>query len=174
MATHSYTSRRELEEYHFNPLAVILVPLLLLTLQAILPRIWAPLAILELPLIAVIFFSVARRNPIFGALTGAGIGLVQDALTGQPIGIFGITKSLIGYGASSIGVQVDVENLTTRTLMNFVFSILQSGLLYLVHRVLMGDAHTHIRWGYELLRAAINSVLAVPLFALLDRLKQRD
>ena len=87
MATRSYTSRRELEEYHFNPLAVVLVPLVLIGLQALLPKLWAPLIILDLPLIAVIFFSVARRNPIFGALTGAVIGLAQDALTGNPVGI---------------------------------------------------------------------------------------
>ena len=73
-----------------------------------------------------IFFAVARRSPIYGAMTGAAIGLLQDALTGQPIGINGMAKSIIGYAASSIGVQVDVENLTTRVLMNFGFSLLQS------------------------------------------------
>ena len=174
MATRSYTSRRELEEYHFNPLAVILVPLGLIALQAELPRLWAPFSILELPLIAVIFFSVARRNPIFGALTGSAIGLLQDALTGNPVGIYGICKSLIGYAGSSIGVKVDVENLTTRLLMNFVFSLVQSGLLFLIHRYLMGDHSFRERILYELLRAAVNTAIAIPLFLLLDRLKQRE
>lgn len=174
MATQSYTSRRELEEYHFNPLAGILVPLIFVALQALLPRLWAPLIILDLPLIAVIFFSVARRNPIFGALTGSAIGLLQDALTGNPVGIYGICKSLIGYAGSSIGIRVDVENLTTRLLMNFVFSLLQSGLLFLIHRFLIGDHDYRERVPYELLKAAVNTGVAVPLFLLLDRLKKRE
>ena len=174
MATRSYTSRRELEEYHFNPLAVVLVPLALIALQALLPRLWPPLIILDLPLIAVIFFSVARRNPIFGALTGSAIGLVQDALTGNPVGIYGICKSLIGYAGSSIGIKVDVENLTTRLLMNFVFSLLQSALLFLIHRYLLGDHTYRERLPYEVLKAAVNTAVAIPLFLLLDRLKQRE
>ena len=174
MATRSYTSQRELEEYHFNPLAIIFVPLALIALQVLLPKLWPPLIILDLPLIAVIFFSVARRNPSFGAFTGSLIGLVQDALTGNPIGIYGICKSLIGYAGSSIGIRVDVENLTTRLLMNFVFSLLQSCLLFLIHRFLMGDRTFRERLPYELLKAAVNTAVAIPLFLLLDRLKQRE
>lgn len=174
MATRSYTSRRELEEYHFSPLAMIFVPLGLVLLQVLLPKIIPGLLILNLPLIAVVFFAVGRRNPIFGALTGAVIGLVQDALTGQPIGIYGLANTIIGYAASSIGVQVDVENLTTRLLMNFVFSMLQSVLLFLIHRTMLGEAGTHVLWAHELIRAAINTALAIPLFLLLDRLKLRE
>ena len=125
MADHSYTSRRELEQYHFSSVVTLLVPLVFLLLQHYLPKVFPRLLILDLPLIAVIFFAVARRNPIFGAITGACIGLFQDALTGQPIGINGVAKTLVGYGASSIGVQVDVENLTLRILMLFAFSLLQ-------------------------------------------------
>ena len=174
MPTHSYTSRRELEEYHFSPVVVVLVPLGLLLLQAYLPKIWRPLSLLELPLLAVIFFAVARRNPIFGAVIGAVIGLVQDALTHQPIGINGIAKSIIGYAASSIGVQVDVESQATRMLMTFGFSLLQSGLLFLIHRLLLGETAYRILWLHELLRAAINTALAIPLYLVLDTAKRRD
>jgi len=174
MATHSYTSRRELEEYHFSPAITLLVPFTLILLQAFLPKVFPRLLILDLPLIAVIFFAVARRNPIVGTLTGAAIGLVQDAITGQPIGINGIAKSVIGFAASSIGVQVDVENMTTRILMNFCFSLVQSGLLFLINRLLIGVRGEHLMWAHELIRAGINTVVALPLFLLLDRAKQRD
>ena len=39
----------------------------------------------------------------------AAIGLLQDALTGRPIGVNGMAKSVIGYIAASIGIQIDVE-----------------------------------------------------------------
>lgn len=174
MATRSYTSRRELEEYHFGAAATVLVPLALVLLQAYLPLVWFRLEILELPLIAVIFFAVSRRSPIWGALTGAAIGLLQDALTGQPLGINGMAKAIIGYAAASIGVQVDVEALTTRALMSFLFSLLQSGLLYLIRHNLLGFPGERLLWLHELLRAGVNVLLAVPLFMLLDRAKRRD
>jgi rod shape-determining protein MreD len=174
MATHSYTSRRELETYHFHPLVAVLVPLAALLLQAFLPKIFPRLVILDLPLIAVIFFSVARRSPVAGTITGTVIGLLQDALTHQPIGVNGIAKAIIGYAASSIGVQVDVENLTTRILMNFVFSVLQSLLLYLINRHLLGLHETHLLWVHEAIRALINTAVAIPLFLLLDRVKLRE
>jgi rod shape-determining protein MreD len=174
MPDHSYTSRRELEEYRFSSVVAISVPLLLILLQAYLPKIFPRLMILDLPLLAVIFFAVARRNPIVGALTGAAIGLVQDALTGQPIGINGIAKTVIGYIASSIGVQVDVENLITRVLMIFGFSMLQALMLFVIERVMLGNQELHLLWLHELLRAALNTAVAIPLFLFLDRFKLRD
>ena len=114
MPSRSYTSRRELEEHHFHPAVTLLVPLAAILLQALLPKPFPRLAILDLPLIITIFFAVSRRSPIAGALTGATIGLLQDALTAQPIGVNGIAKTIIAYAAASIGVQVDVESLTTR------------------------------------------------------------
>ncbi len=174
MQTHSYTSRRELEEYHFSLPVTVLVPFALILLQVLLPKVFPKLAILELPLIAVIFFAVSRRNPISGALTGTAIGLVQDALTGQPIGINGIAKAVIGYIASSIGLQVDVENIVLRFLMAFGFSLLQSGLLFVINRLLLGVPGYRLLWVHELIRAGIMTVIAVPVFLLLDRFKLRD
>lgn len=174
MATHSYTSRRELEQYSFSLWVTVLVPLALLFLQAFLPKVFPRLLILDLPLLAVIFFAVARRNPIAGCVTGAVIGLLEDLLTHQPVGINGMAKAMVGYAASSIGVQVDVENITTRVLMNFGFSALQSVLLYLINRRLLGVPGYHFLWLHELVRAGLNTAVAIPLFAVMDRLKRRD
>ena len=174
MATHSYTSRRELEEHSFSPAVAILVPLAAIVLQALLPRPFPRLAILDLPLIVTVFFAVSRRSPAAGAATGAVIGLLQDALTNQPIGVNGMVKSVIGYIAASIGIQVDVESLGTRVLMNFGFFLIDSLLLYLINRRLLGLTSFHILWVHELLRAAINTVVAVPIFFLLDNAKRRE
>jgi len=173
MAIRSYTSRSEFEQYRFNPFVTVLVPFALILIQAYLPAIFPRFLILDLPLIAVIFFAVARRNPILGALTGACIGLFQDMLTGQPIGINGIAKTVIGYAASSIGLQVDVENITTRVLMNFCFSILQSGLLYLIEHYMLGLTGK-LAWLHELYRAIFNTLIAIPIFLMLDRTKRRE
>jgi rod shape-determining protein MreD len=172
MATRSYTSRRELEQHSFHPAVTLLVPIGAILLQALLPKPFPLLAILDLPLIITIFFAVSRRSPVAGALTGAVIGLLQDALTAQPIGINGIAKTVIGYAAASIGLQIDVENLSTRILMNFGFTILNSILLFLINRRLIGLSDFHLVWFHELIRAVINTIIAIPVFFMLDRAKR--
>ncbi len=174
MPEHSYVSRRELEQYHFHPAVTVLAPLLCILLGATLPRFWTRLDILELPLIATVFFAVSRRNPVAGAITGTLIGLLQDALTAQPFGVFGIAKTIIGYIGASVGFNVDVENILNRLLFNFVASLLQSGMLFLIRRHMLGIGTEHLEPGYDLLRAAVNTAVAVPVFFLLDRFKVRD
>lgn len=173
MATRSYTSRRELDEHTFHPAVALLVPVAFIILQALLPKPFPKLAILDLPLIATIFFAVGRRSPIAGTLTGTAIGLLQDALTNQYIGINGITKALIGYAAASIGFKVDVESIPTRLLMIFAFCLAQSGLLYLIQNHLLGQG-VHMMWLHELLRAVVNTVVAIPIFFLLDRTRSDE
>jgi rod shape-determining protein MreD len=174
MPDHSYTSRRELEEYRFSAVVALVVPLILLLLQAFVPKIFPQTLMVDLPLLAVIFFAVARRNPIAGALTGAAIGLLEDALTGLPIGINGIAKAVIGYIGSSIGVQIDVENLITRVLMIFGLSLLQSAMLLFINRMLLGNYQVQALWVHELIKAGLNTAVGLPLFLFLDRFKLRD
>src|SRR6185312_11648301 len=90
MPEHSYSSRRELDQYVFHPAVTVLVPVAAVLLQSVLPRLWLRLENLDLPLIIVIYFAVSRRSPIAGTITGTVIGLLQDGLTGRPFGINGI------------------------------------------------------------------------------------
>ena len=155
MAELSYTSRREIDQYGFHPAVTLLAPLGCILLQA------------------TIFFAVARRSPIAGAVTGSLIGLVQDGLTNHPFGVNGITKALIGYGAASLGFAVDVDNMLNRAMLLFSFSLVQSLLLYIITRWLLGDI-VRLHFGHQLLAALANTVVGVPLFFLLDRFKTRD
>ncbi len=121
-----------------------------------------------------LFFAISRRSPIAGTATGAAIGLLQDVLTNQPIGVNGMAKAVIGYAGASLGSQIDVDNLATRTLLSFGFSLLQSMLLYLIERRLLGLRAFHLLWLHELLRAVANTVVAIPVFLLLDRWKHQE
>jgi rod shape-determining protein MreD len=174
MAEHSYTSRRELDQYGFNPAVTLLAPLACILLQAMLPRVVPQFQILDLPLIAVIFFAVARRSPIAGAATGTLVGLFQDGLTSLPFGVNGISKGVIGYIAASIGFAFDMDNLLNRFLLNFGFSLLQSGMLYAIGCGLLGDRRFALQPLHELIRATANAAVAIPVFYLLDRFKVRE
>jgi rod shape-determining protein MreD len=174
MPSLSYTSRRELEEHSFSPAVTLLVPIAAIVVQVLLSKLYWRFSMLDLPLIVTIFFAVSRRSPAVGTLTGAAIGLLQDALTGRPIGVNGMAKSVIGYIAASIGIQVDVDSLTTRVVMNFGFSFLNSVILFLIGRRLLGQTGIHMQWIQELLRALANTVIAIPVFLLLDMTKRPE
>jgi rod shape-determining protein MreD len=173
MPEHSYTSRRELDQYGFHPAVTLLVPVAAVLLQTELPRLWRPLNILDLPLIVVIFFALARRSPIAGTITGTFIGLLQDGLTNLHLGIYGIAKAIIGYLSASVGFTVDVDNLINRIAMNFFFSLLQSGMIYVIFRFLVADPRP-LQPLHELLRAVVNTAVSIPIFLMLDRFRHRD
>ena len=174
MVTRSYMSRREAEQQSFHLLATVLIPVVAILLQVMLPKVFPRLAILDLPLIVTLFFAVSRRSPIAGTMTGAIIGLLQDLLSGMYIGVNGMAKSIVGYAAASLGSRIDVENTTTRAVLTFLFSLLQSGLLYLIERRLLGIHGSPLLWIHELIRALVNLLVAVPVFLLLDRWKIQE
>ena len=89
-----------------------------------------------------IFFAMARRSPIAGLFTGAFIGLAQDMLGHNPIGIYGIAKTVVGYGASSLGVKLDVENAGARLLVTLGFYLIHSAVYFTVAHGLVNMTQT--------------------------------
>jgi rod shape-determining protein MreD len=164
----TYTSGEQVEVYRFSIPATVLVPLIALFLQAWLPLKLHFFSIFDLPLLVTIFFAMARRSQIAGLVTGGLIGIVQDALTHQPIGLYGISKTLIGYGASSLGIKIDVENSGARLLLTLFFFTIHKVIYFTIARGLVEWS-----WSRELGSGLANAVLGVFLYAVLDRLKQR-
>lgn len=161
------------EVYRFPLWAMVLVPMVALLLQASLP-LWVPrAAVLDLPLLATVYFASNRRDQTVGLLMGAIIGLAQDSLGPGPIGVFGMVKTVIGYLASSLGARIDVEHPGSRLLIVFVFFYIHLGLFWTLEHVLLERA---VEFGglSSLLVALVNSVSAVLIFKLLDRLRQRE
>jgi rod shape-determining protein MreD len=167
-------TREGIEVHRFSIIASVLIPLFAIFLQASLPLRLSFFSVFDLPLLVTIFFAVARRNPLAGTITGCLIGLAQDSLAyqHQPIGLFGISKTVVGYLASSIGVKVDVENPGSRLLMTFSFYLLHRGIYQAVRH--MARMPLEFNWGHELGAALSNAVFAVALFIVLDRYKQRS
>ncbi len=168
----TYTSKEQIEVYRFGIPVTIIAPLIALFLQAFLPLRFPWFAYLDLPLLMVIFFAVARRNPVTGLLTGAIIGILQDSLTHHPLGLFGIANTVVGYGASSLGVKLDVENAGSRFLVTVFFFGIHEVVYFAVAR---GLVRLNLQWSmpHEIASAVVNGIMAVLLFHLLDRFKQR-
>lgn len=169
----TYTSGEQVEVYRFSIPVTIGVPLLALFLQAFIPLRFPRFAVyVDLPLLVTIFFAMARRNPISGLLTGAVIGLAQDMLGRNPIGIYGIAKTVVGYGASSLGVKLDVENPGARFLVTLGFYLVHSAVYFTVARGLV-NINQSWSWFHGILAGMANAALGVMLYFVLDKFKQR-
>lgn len=165
--------RRDLEIRRYPILVYALTPLTALVLQAWLPRVLGGYAWFDLPLVVTVYFALGRRSPIQGTLMGAAMGLFEDALGHHAIGVNGVAKTLAGFLAASVGVRIDVENHTIRLVLNFLLSLLSSGVVVFVSRFLLGLDYEW-RWYTALFTALGNSLIALVLFPLLDRLQIKD
>ncbi len=173
MSILSADSRRDMEIRRYPVLVYALVPLASLVLQAWLPRVVGRYDWFDLPLVITVYFALGRRNPIQGTIMGAGMGLFEDALSHHAIGVNGIAKTVVGFLAASVGIRIEVENNIVRLLLNFSLSLLSSAIYLFIYRVLLGLA-LDWSWLTELMRAVGNSLIAVVLFPLLDRLQMRE
>ncbi|HEV2484987.1 MAG TPA: rod shape-determining protein MreD [Terracidiphilus sp.] len=165
--------RHDLEIRRYPLLLYVLVPLTALVLQAWLPRVLGSYAWFDLPLVVTVYFALGRRSPIQGTIMGAAMGLFEDALSHHAIGINGIAKTTVGFLAASFGVRIDVENHTIRLILNFLLSLLSSAIFVFVYRVMLG-LDLKWQWFTEVFRAIGNSLIAMVLFPLLDRLLIRE
>ncbi len=166
-------SRRDMEIRRYPLLAYALVPLASLVLQAWLPRVVGRFDWFDLPLVITVYFALGRRSPIQGTIMGACMGLFEDALSHHPIGINGVAKTVVGFLAASVGIRIEVENHVIRLLLNFSLSLLSSAIYFFTYRFLLG-LNFEWSWLTELMRAVGNSLIAIVLFPVLDRLQIRE
>ena len=141
--------------------------------QVYVPRFLGYLSYLELPLLVTVYFSLMRRSPTSGVLLGAAIGLAQDSLSANPLGMFGMVKTLVGYFAGTASQRMDVETPGSRLVLACFFFIFHQFFYWVLGRALLGQPIT-LELPQTLLMAVLNALVAVPLFHILDKLKVSD
>jgi rod shape-determining protein MreD len=162
-----------IEVHKFRGGSIALATIIAVFLQTSVPVHFPKFAILDLPLLLTIYFGLSRRNPSTGLLLGMTIGLLQDSLSGPtvPIGLYGIAKTVIGYLASSIGARLDTEHPIARFALTVIFFGVHQGIVILTRRLLLAQPEPwftmHLAIG-----AAVNAVVGVFLFMLLDKLRK--
>src|SRR5207248_9665656 len=111
-------------------------------------------------------------SQISGILVGALVGLAQDSLSKNPLGMFGIVKTLVGYFAASVGVRLDVDHGLLRFVVSFFFYVFHQFFYWVMARALLGQQQLVFEWQKTLALAALNAIVAVALFHFLDRLRE--
>lgn len=153
-----------------RPWVVVLAPLIAILFQVYVPQLISYLSYLELPLLVTIYFSLNRRSPIAGTLFGAAVGLIQDSLSHQPIGMFGIVKTLVGYFAGSVSLRFDVENVYIRFILSFFFFFFHQFFNWVLARALLGQS-VDFSPQQNFVVGLLNAAVAIPLYLILDKLK---
>lgn len=154
-----------------KPAVMVLVPLIAILFQVYVPRFFQYLGYLELPLLVTVYYALMRRQPIPGLLFGAIVGLGQDSLNQHPIGMYGIVKTLVGYFAASVSMRFDVDNPIFQFLLGLFFFFFHQFFYWVESRALLGqqiDFNVQQTFLFGLLNAAV----ALPLFMVLDRMKE--
>lgn len=164
------SSPRKNKAERFRLVWLVIIPLIAILFQVYVPRFVSILSYLELPLLITVHFALGRRGPISAVFYGMSIGLVQDSLSHQPIGMFGIVKTLVGYFAASVSLRFDVENPIVTFILSFFFYFFHQFFYWVLARALLGEAMIFDAQ-QTLLFGLLNAAVALPLFRVLDKLK---
>ncbi len=167
-------SEGNVEVHKYYGGVVTVVALLAIVIQAFLHRYGRWAEFFDLPLLVTIYFGVSKRNPVSGMLLGAVIGIAQDALShDNPIGLYGIAKTIIGYVSSSVGARIDTEHPASRFALVFALYHVHQVVYASVERVLL-NRPTPFFTVHLLIVSLVSAVIAVILFSLLDRLRRQS
>ena len=150
-------------------LRVLLTVVLALTLQMTLARFavggrW----VFDLVLVGVVYAAL-YWGPVAGMWTGTLGGLMQDALSGDVIGLGGFAKTVAGFGAGVAGGQFIVARPFARAgtvaAVTVVHRLIIIGMLAAVDQEWKGVA-----WAALLMEVGLNATAGFVAFQLTDRL----
>ncbi len=168
-------ARRSAEQSWFSRFQA--VALLAITMLAIIGKFYLPRLLphtewLELPLLLTVYFGLMRRSQIQALFFGAFVGLAEDSLSPAniPIGMYGITKTLVGYFAASVSLRFNVETRLMRFVLSFFFFFFHAFFYWAMRRALLGQI-VPFNPQDKLVDGVLNAIVALPLFAILDRMK---
>lgn len=118
--------------------------------------------VFDLVLVSVVAAGL-QWGPVAGLLGGSIGGLLQDVLAGGVVGVGGLTKTLVGFGAGFIGAQFVMTQATGRALVvAFATPIHRIAMMAIVAMI---DQHwPGVSWGAMLAEVGINTLVAFAAF----------
>lgn len=156
----------------FQVVALAALTLIAIVGKFYLPRLLPHTEWLELPLLLTVYFGLMGHSQIASLFFGAFVGLAEDSLSpaNLPIGMYGITKTLVGYFAASVSVRFNVENSVIRLVLCFFFYFFHAFFYWIMRRALLGQI-VPFDPQETFVHGTLNALVAIPLFAVLDRMK---
>lgn len=149
--------------------AVLVIIVLMVALQVVLTLYFPRLGMVDLPLIAVIYLTIAKESLLWTIFSGSAIGFLQDSLSLSALGMNGFTKISVGCLAYLANSIFAIDRVTTRFGLLFISSMLSS-LLFLLLRIMFLNRNEAIGGERLLVSGAVNALVGLPLFYFFDRI----
>ena len=122
----------------------------------------------DLILVAVVYVSLIS-GPMTGLLSGAAAGLAQDALSSGLIGIGGLSKTVVGFLAGTVGSQFIVTQPLPRFVVFVAATIVHAAISFGLYLILdlrqFGSPYAAVAG-----QALANAVVGVVVFQLAELL----
>ncbi len=116
----------------------------------------------DLVVVAVVYVAL-RWGATAGVIGGTLGGLLQDALAGTTIGVGGLAKTVIGFGAGVVGSQFILSRPFPRALLVAVATLLARGLMVALYALV--DLHwPGVSWVAMLSETALNALAAFAVY----------
>lgn len=106
---------------------VISITLVSVFLQLLLTKHLEFFYLLDIPLIAVVYFGTYKSR-VESCLIGGVIGLIQDSISGLPLGMNGFSKTFLGYLSASASKRLVMEQFGILLCVMLTASLLDSCL----------------------------------------------
>lgn len=116
-----------------------------------------------------VVYAALQSGAAAGMLAGTVGGLLQDAASGNVLGMGGLVKTLVGYASGVLGTRFVVAKAGARSLIvagaTFVHGLLMAGL-----QAVMAQAWPRVAWTDMLEAVAINTVVGWIAFQMTESL----
>jgi rod shape-determining protein MreD len=154
-------------EAHFPFWAAVAMPFVVILIQIYFRRFFPVLDFLNLPLLAVLYYSMSKRSQIAGLLAGALVGMAQDALSTSPLGITGIILTLVGYFMAGAAIRFDLTRTLVRLPVLVYLSLFHRFVSWVMDRAILAH-HTSLGLLDSLIFGVVYAGMAFALFSFLD------
>src|ERR1041385_3875324 len=116
--------------------------------------------------------GIAGKYAILLIAVGSCLGLMQDSLSAAPLGTNAFSKTLIGFLAASAGSIFAIDQLVTRILALFFFSLGDGLVVTMIALMVSPAANTSLSGavGGWIFSAALNTSAGLVLLVYRDRL----
>ena len=153
----------------FRNASVVILVLLLVLFQVALTRYVPWLSMLDLPLVCVLYLTIAKESLVWTVLTGTGVGFLQDSLSLGALGMNGLTKISIGFLVYLANSVFAIDRLATRGAMLLLSSVMAS-LYFSLLRILFLNREEVIDVRLLLASGVLNACIGLFIFYLFDRI----
>ena len=143
----------------------------IVVVQGILAHRFRVFRFFDLPLIYCVYYGFTSNRPARAVFVGSALGLLQDSLSGGLMGTNGLSKTVICFLAASTGLKFNVDQVITRVLALFLFT-LGDGLLVTILGLTMGAKGGLLPGGTLvdlMLSGVFNTLLGLMMFGYRDR-----